>query len=259
MEKYFKLCDDDKKNWFGRILSRIECIKDLPERGVKAGELGGYVEKEENIQGKAWVYDDAMVYDNAVVKDNAEIHDHSRANWETVISGNAKIFGESFVAQNALVTENAVLKESATAAGNSVIKGNAILKDHVRVIKNSEISGNVTVDGDLVITGEKISKKCQICCLNLGYPIVITAKTMSINTVFAEIEDWFNLDRKNFKKFIEKEGLGDEVEEDWWFSWKDIIRQIIEKMPVNNDFELIEKNFVYAKVSPEEIKSWFSL
>ena len=42
---------------------------------IKAGELGGWVEKEENLshEGNAWVYDNAEVSGNAWVYDNAEV------------------------------------------------------------------------------------------------------------------------------------------------------------------------------------------
>lgn len=39
------------------------------------GELGGYVEKEENLshKGSAWISDDALVYDNMIILGNAWI------------------------------------------------------------------------------------------------------------------------------------------------------------------------------------------
>ena len=48
-------------------LHRIKALKDFGS--VKAGELGGWVEKEENLSqyGNAWVYGDARVYGNAWV------------------------------------------------------------------------------------------------------------------------------------------------------------------------------------------------
>ena len=42
---------------------------------VKVGELGGWIEKEENLsqKGDAWVYGDAEVYGNAKVCGDAEV------------------------------------------------------------------------------------------------------------------------------------------------------------------------------------------
>ena len=50
-----------------RKLFQIRALKDFGD--VKVGDLGGYIEKEENLShgGNAWVYDDALVYDDACV------------------------------------------------------------------------------------------------------------------------------------------------------------------------------------------------
>ena len=63
-------------------------IKAVAEFGiVKVGDLGGWIEKEENLShdGKAWVYGNAEVYGNAKVYGDAEV-------W-----GNAKVFSISHV------------------------------------------------------------------------------------------------------------------------------------------------------------------
>ena len=72
MSEYYKLRKDLSIELFGRKLFRIECIKEL--KNVKIGELGGYIEKEENLTGNAWVYGDAMVYGNARVYGDAEVY-----------------------------------------------------------------------------------------------------------------------------------------------------------------------------------------
>ena len=54
-------------------LHRIQAITNFAN--VVAGELGGWIEKEENLshKGGAWVCGDACVYGNAVVSENAEV------------------------------------------------------------------------------------------------------------------------------------------------------------------------------------------
>lgn len=70
--KKFKITES-KINWFGRTLYRIKaCIDFITTSGndVKAGDIGGYVEKEQNIShyGTAWVCGNTKVCGNA--KDN---------------------------------------------------------------------------------------------------------------------------------------------------------------------------------------------
>ena len=72
MEKKYRLTDETI-NVDGRILHRIEALKDFGN--VKKGDKGGFVEKEENLSqySDCWVYDDAKVYGNAKVCGNTEV------------------------------------------------------------------------------------------------------------------------------------------------------------------------------------------
>lgn len=67
----FELTTDTKMR-FGKKLFRIKALIDFGN--VKAGEKGGYIEKEENLSqcGNAWVYGDAEVCGNAWVYGNAD-------------------------------------------------------------------------------------------------------------------------------------------------------------------------------------------
>ena len=55
----------------GRTLHRIRAVRDFGD--VKAGDLGGWIEKERNLShaGDAWVRCNAKVCDSAVVGDSA--------------------------------------------------------------------------------------------------------------------------------------------------------------------------------------------
>lgn len=77
MKKY-ELLLDDTKDVAGRKLYRIRALADFG--GVKKGELGGYIEKEDNLShyGNAWVSGNAMVFDNARVFDNALVYGDAR-------------------------------------------------------------------------------------------------------------------------------------------------------------------------------------
>ena len=74
MEKKFILTDEFVVNTFGVKLFRIKCVKSF--KYAKEGELGGLIEKEENLEqsGYAWVYGDAWVYGNARVSGYAWVY-----------------------------------------------------------------------------------------------------------------------------------------------------------------------------------------
>jgi hypothetical protein len=73
LNKKFELTNEFVVNIFGIKLFRIKAILKL--RYAEAGELGGFVEKEENVNQSddAWVYGDAWVSGNARVYGNAWI------------------------------------------------------------------------------------------------------------------------------------------------------------------------------------------
>ena len=75
----------------GKILHRIKAVRGF--ESVQAGELGGYIEKEENLShyGNAWVSGNAKVYDDAKVFGNAEVCNNA---W---VCNNAKVFGNAEV------------------------------------------------------------------------------------------------------------------------------------------------------------------
>ena len=73
MEKKFELTDKFVFNTFGIKLFQIKCTKSF--KYAKEGDLGGYVEKDENLdqESDAWVYGDAQVCGNAQVYGDADI------------------------------------------------------------------------------------------------------------------------------------------------------------------------------------------
>lgn len=94
MKKY-RLLDSDTKVLFGRTLFRIQALISFSD--VQEGDLGGYIEKEENLShdGNAWVYNNAQVFDEARVGGNA------------TISGNAYVCDNAYVGGNSWVSSDA--------------------------------------------------------------------------------------------------------------------------------------------------------
>lgn len=73
IEKKFELTDKFVFNTFGIKLFQIKCTKSF--KYAKEGDLGGYVEKDENLdqESDAWVYGNAQVYGDARVSGDADI------------------------------------------------------------------------------------------------------------------------------------------------------------------------------------------
>ena len=110
--------------FLGRTLFRIKAL--ISFGNVKAGELGGYIEKEGNLshEGNAWVCGDARVCGNAEVCDNARVYGDAR------VCGNAEVYGDAEV------------------CGNAEVYGDAWVCDNARVYGNARVCGNAEVYGD---------------------------------------------------------------------------------------------------------------
>ena len=66
----------ETKEWFGHTLHRIRALVAIERHKVSAGDLGGWIESENNLahDGAAWVYGDAWVYGNARVFGDAQVY-----------------------------------------------------------------------------------------------------------------------------------------------------------------------------------------
>ena len=98
--KKFKLTSEFIVDISGVKLFRIKALIEFGH--VKAGDLGGYIEKEENLShmGDAWVSGNAQISDDAQISGNARISDDAR------ISGNAQIFDDAWVSGDAWVSSD---------------------------------------------------------------------------------------------------------------------------------------------------------
>lgn len=94
----------NKKEIFGVTLYQIQALKDF--RDVKKGEIGGWIEKEKNLEqkGNSWIYENAKVYGDARIFENARIH------------GNARIFGRAVVCGNSIVSRDSWVFEGVKCA-----------------------------------------------------------------------------------------------------------------------------------------------
>ena len=99
MAKKYELVADATIQWAGRTLFRIRALVSFGN--VKAGDLGGFVESEKNldqeVSGDAWVYGDARVSGDAWVYGNARVYGDA---W---VYGNARVYGDAWVSGDAAI------------------------------------------------------------------------------------------------------------------------------------------------------------
>ena len=149
--KKFELTTESITNEAGKKLFRIKALIDFGD--VKAGELGGYVEKEGNVSqdDNAWVSGDAEVFGNAKVYGDARVYDNAK------VYGDARVFGNVWVADNAWVFGDAKVSGRAWVFGNARASGDALISG------NAKVSDNACVFGDAdyaLVQGFGIKFRC---------------------------------------------------------------------------------------------------
>ena len=122
----------------GHILHRIKALKDF--RSVKAGELGGWIESEENLSqaDNAWVYNNAKVFDKARVYGDAAVSD------DAIVCGDAKVYGKATVYGEAII------------CGAAEVYGKVEIFDRVRIYGTAMVYGDAWVFDDACICGEAV-------------------------------------------------------------------------------------------------------
>ena len=137
--KKFELTDDTIVI-DGITLHRIKALRSFGY--VTKGNLGGWVEKEENLSQ----IDDAWIGGNAKVFGDAQVYDY------------AQVFCDAEVYGNAHICEHTIVRDCARIYGVSKIYGNTIVSDNAKVFENAEVCGNAEVFGNAEICGDAVVK-----------------------------------------------------------------------------------------------------
>ena len=120
----------------GHILHRIKALRDIT-RFIKAGTLGGFIEREENLshEGNCWVADNAKVFENAKVYGNAMVIENAK------VYGNAKVYAKALIGCYAQVYENAKVHGDAFVLLDTHVNGNSDVC-HLRRIRRDIKKGD---------------------------------------------------------------------------------------------------------------------
>lgn len=171
MEKKFTLLENDTIQVDGRTLYRIQALKDFevpirnyidePDIGgyqIKKGQLGGYVEFEENLshEGGCWILRYAKAFGKALVKDNAHLIGSATISGDSIIGDYCQMSGGSVVTGQSILLGCTQLNNQAIVE-DSIVNGNIGLYGLTAVREKSELTGMVNLSGSVVIKGAKIT------------------------------------------------------------------------------------------------------
>ena len=147
------------------FLHRIRALRDIgPD--VHAGDLGGFVENEQNLSfapgDHAWIIGDAIASGDACVDMGAQLRERAIACHQAYVSQGAILSGDAIAGDYAYI-RGAMLTGHARAAGNSAIlcsqNGAPMVAGNCTVY--GRVIGNVRLLGKTVVLGgETIDHDC---------------------------------------------------------------------------------------------------
>ncbi|MFN7112919.1 MAG: hypothetical protein ACK4PK_01000 [Alphaproteobacteria bacterium] len=138
-------------------LFRIQALVDIPAHGVKAGDLGGYIERERCLshRGDCWIGGEARAFGQTRVRDDALVTDNARLQQRAVVEENAKVGGYSRVTQWSSVGGAAEVRGHSNLSWHSRAEGSAKLQD-AKLLMNTRVeSGTLTGEQPLSEADQK--------------------------------------------------------------------------------------------------------
>lgn len=126
-------------------LYHIVALRDIPEKMVKKGDIGGYVESEANLshEGSCWISKGSRVFGNARVEEDAWVRKGSTVKDEAILNGHANILDTIVTGQVRLSGLSEIIRSQ--ILGNSVIEKHAII--YKSYLKNVLcLSDNISIE-----------------------------------------------------------------------------------------------------------------
>lgn len=152
--KKYELTDETIK-FKGRTLHRIRALKNFSD--VKRGQLGGYVESEDNLSqlDNCWIYDEGKVMDNAKIWANGTVKYKAIVMDEAKICGNSEVTGCAEIRDRAIICGEAKVDDYATIKDFAKVKGDATIYDNVVVKDRAIAEGDAVMLNNSVLAGNK--------------------------------------------------------------------------------------------------------
>lgn len=135
------------------FLHRIRALRDIGEE-VKAGDLGGFVEREDNLsfasRDDSWIFNDAIAAGRSRVSRNSILRDRAIVCGSASISYGTEMTGDSRVEDSAVAC-GAMLLHHARISGNGIVTPSPDTNMAPSIGDNCSVYGKV--EGGVILAG----------------------------------------------------------------------------------------------------------
>ncbi len=217
MSKKYRLIESDSVvTARGNTLYRIMALRNIDCYSVRAGDLGGYIEREDNLShdDNAWVFDKARVYGKAKVYENASVigeacvFENAKIYGWAAVAGKAQVYGRTQVYDDASIYDQAIVQGHADVFGSAWVHdkarvfGQAKVYGQAKIYDGAHVGGQAKVHGDAelhanasVCGAEEIT--CEFECINISNlesNITITPGNIEIGRQVVSLDDLLQID-----------------------------------------------------------------
>ena len=125
--KKYRLIKDSRIWQYDRAIYRIQALRDFSD--VKKGDLGGFVESEDNLsqEGDSWIYDMAQAVEKSRVEGDACLRDCAQMYGSSILRDKAQLQGFARMYQYSCLEDNAVAID-ADILGFATITGDVVIR-----------------------------------------------------------------------------------------------------------------------------------
>lgn len=163
------------------VFKQIRALFDIPVHGVKAGDVGGYLEDESCLShfGNAWVADSAMIHDSSTVSSDAIVKDEAMLMLNCYLHGSVCVSGRARVYNTHLQGEDINIQGDATLEGCRIVGKQLLFKDyaHLQNVWCNQRVHQIEVSGKAQIVNDNLQDKTHLA----GERIVVTDKVQLLN------------------------------------------------------------------------------
>lgn len=168
----FRLSNKAKKMPCGTIVYRIEALRDIPYWDVNKGDIGGFVQMEQNLSQRegdySWVGKDAVVMGRktkvegaTIVTDEAIVQGDCLFSGGVQVSGNAQLMDVVLEGYQIRISGSVKLYDVSLKGNGTTIGGKAKIYNArtISELYKLSISGNVSIEGSkpLMLNGKRIA------------------------------------------------------------------------------------------------------
>ena len=221
-DKKYELVPETSVKFYFRPMYRIRALRDFSD--VKKGDLGGYVESEDNLRqiGNCWIYDDSIVglgskiVGNGVIKGHSTVIRYSEVSDHAIVEGGSHIDESSFILGQSRVFKSMVMGRSAVIRKSIINEG--CLVTNGSLIDDSRLGPGINVSNGAIIRFDiESNEDYAVYSLPLSYGRYLTASTKK--------DIWSCLPHTDTAEKLRAYLIEDEIleEDDEYLRWYDSI------------------------------------